>query len=587
MSDLVISARDLRKVYRLYRGPMERFLDMFGLLKRRPGAFTEHAALDGVSLDIARGEKVAFIGRNGAGKSTLLKLITRVIEPTAGTLDVKAHAHALLQIGSGFHPDFTGRDNVYAYLAQLGVTGAEADRKFADIVAFAELEEYIGQPVKTYSSGMAVRLMFSVSTAITPDLLVLDEVLGVGDAYFAQKSYDRIRELCSGAGTTLLLVTHDIYSAMKICDRVIWIDHGRIALDGAAQMVVRAYENSIKHQEEQRLRTRKLQRLAEATAEIERDGSRVIVEVHAEANRPLKAPVHFRRIGLVQAGRTIADAPFDERAFDESRPTHLVRDGSCWGTQASIGGVPCGTFDSYGSPFRKVTVAMAVPAGTVFDDLSVAVEYQSAAPTDLRLQVFAPGQQRNLGLLPAASEEWTHVERPLDTEHPVPSEQALRSSAEAIQGTGVIKIADISVVDETGAETFQVEHGQPLAITMDYEIAQAELRERAQVVIALHREGTLTACRFIARDLLFDAAAARRGRIRLHVPKLTLADGEYAISVMLAREGYYDQPQTVFYSLNPGVYYCLNRVLQLTVSGAGLIGAGAVFVPDGEWTLER
>ena len=219
MTDVAIRATNLAKIYRLYSKPAYRFLDMFGLLRERPGAFTEHAALDGVNLEIRRGEKVAIIGRNGAGKSTFLKLVTNVIQPTAGTLEVKGDVHALLQIGTGFHPDFTGRQNVYAYLAQLGVTGADADRRCADAIAFAELEEYIDQPVKTYSTGMGMRLMFSTSTAITPDLLVLDEVLGVGDAYFAQKSYDRMRELCDRNGATLLLVTHDIYSAVRMCNR--------------------------------------------------------------------------------------------------------------------------------------------------------------------------------------------------------------------------------------------------------------------------------------------------------------------------------------------------------------------------------
>src|SRR5439155_18071854 len=190
MSDVVIRATDLTKVYRLYTKPAYRFLDMFGLLGPRPGAFTEHAALAAINLEIRRAEKVAIIGRNGAGKSTFLKLVTRVIQPTSGRLDVRGDVHALLQIGTGFHPDFTGRENVYAYFAQLGITGPEARRKCAEVVEFAELEEYIDQPVKTYSSGMALRLMFSTSTAITPDLLVLDEILGVGDAYFAQKSYE-------------------------------------------------------------------------------------------------------------------------------------------------------------------------------------------------------------------------------------------------------------------------------------------------------------------------------------------------------------------------------------------------------------
>src|SRR5262249_8638959 len=167
-------ASDLTKVYRLYPKPHFRFLDMFGLLPKREGSFTEYRALDGVNLEVRRGEKVAIIGRNGAGKSTLLKLVSNVMQPTSGTLEVHGNARALLQMGSGFHPDFTGRENVYAYLAHLGITGKQADRKLVDIIDFSELEEYIDQPLKTYSTGMGVRLMFATSTAVVPDILVLD-----------------------------------------------------------------------------------------------------------------------------------------------------------------------------------------------------------------------------------------------------------------------------------------------------------------------------------------------------------------------------------------------------------------------------
>jgi ABC-type polysaccharide/polyol phosphate transport system ATPase subunit len=258
MSDVVISARDLTKVYRLYAKAHYRFLDMFGLLRRTGNRYTEHVALNRVSLDITRGEKVAVIGRNGAGKSTLLRMLTRVVEPTSGVLTVGGHVHALLQIGTGFHPDFTGRDNVLAYLAQMGVPRQRAVELCREIVAFAELEEYIDQPVKTYSTGMGVRLMFATSTALAPDILVLDEVLGVGDAYFAQKSFERIQELCEGAGTTLLLVTHDVYSAMRLCDRFLWLDRGQLIMDGSSRQVVHAYEQSIRAQEEHRLRLKRI-----------------------------------------------------------------------------------------------------------------------------------------------------------------------------------------------------------------------------------------------------------------------------------------------------------------------------------------
>ena len=233
-----------------------------------------------------------------------------MIEPTSGTLEVKGKAHALLQIGTGFHPDFTGRENVFAYLAQLGVTGAEAERRYREIVEFAELEEYIGQPVKTYSSGMAVRLMFSTATAITPELLVLDEVLGVGDAYFAQKSYERMRELTEGAGTTLLLVTHDIYSAVKICERIIWIDRGRVLMDGDGPVVIKAYEDSIRQQEEARLRLRKQQRL---DANRSSASEHSLLEIQSAGNRPPAAPVFFARIE-VSVGDRMVSLPFDEAA---------------------------------------------------------------------------------------------------------------------------------------------------------------------------------------------------------------------------------------------------------------------------------
>ena len=200
---------------------------------------------------------------------------------------------------------------------------------------FAELEEYIGQPVKTYSSGMAVRLMFSTATAITPELLVLDEVLGVGDAYFAQKSYERMRELTEGAGTTLLLVTHDIYSAVKICDRIIWIDRGRVLMDGDGPVVIKAYEDSIRQQEEARLRLRKQHRLRDANRGSAPEHA--LIEIQSAGNRAPAAPVFFDRVE-VSVGDRMVSLPFDEAAFDEARPAHLQHEGSAWSAITEVDG---------------------------------------------------------------------------------------------------------------------------------------------------------------------------------------------------------------------------------------------------------
>ena len=158
-----VRLRGISKHYRLYKQPVYRFLDLFGLCPSDPRYYTTHQSLEAVNADIARGEKVAIIGRNGAGKSTLLKIIARLVQPTAGSVDVNGRISNLLQIGTGFHPDFTGRQNVFASLAHQGIIGDKASRLFDEIVAFADIEEYIDQPMKTYSTGMCSRLMFSSS----------------------------------------------------------------------------------------------------------------------------------------------------------------------------------------------------------------------------------------------------------------------------------------------------------------------------------------------------------------------------------------------------------------------------------------
>src|SRR5262245_27461301 len=252
------------KVYRLYTQPVYRLLDLFGLCPPGPSYFTEHQALDDVSVEIQRGEKVAIIGRNGAGKSTLLKIVTGLIRPSRGTVDVDGRISNLLQIGTGFHPEFTGRQNVFAGLAHQGVTGAEAGRAFDEIVACAEIEEYIDHPMKTSSTGVCSRLLSSSSVVMKPEILIVDEILGVGDAYFAHKSFQRMREMCTRGGTTLLLVTHDIYSALNLCDRFIWLDRGQVKFDGDGKSAIALYESSIKAQEEHWLRQQNAAKIAAA-----------------------------------------------------------------------------------------------------------------------------------------------------------------------------------------------------------------------------------------------------------------------------------------------------------------------------------
>lgn len=588
MSDVVIHARDLTKVYRLYTSPRYRFLDMFGMLRNTAGAYSEHAALGGVSLDIRRGEKVAFIGRNGAGKSTLLKLLTGVIEPTSGTLDVKGKAHALLQIGTGFHPDFTGRENVFAYLAQLGVTGREAVRRYEEIVDFAELEEYIGQPVKTYSSGMAVRLMFATATAIVPELLVLDEVLGVGDAYFASKSYARMRDLCDRQGTTLLLVTHDIYSAVKMCHRIIWIDQGRILMDGDAPGVVKAYEDSVRQQEESRLRIKQQERLKQLESVEAPSLQHLLVELQSRDNRPLSSPLHIKTVSIAiddyQASVDVATAPFDERLMP-----HLQRVGGAWGESEQWQGMPSRSLVNYGSSFHKVAMSFPVPSQVLRPSARLVVKVDSwmDEPLDVFVNAFLDERSVRLGALPSTPLCWATATLETRFSDFQSRGEAVVLNTAGVQGSGAITVTRAGFVDGAGKDLFFLRYGQPTTLDIGYRIANPALDERAQVVVAIHRDGVQDVCRFISRGLRFRATDGKVGTIRLRLPRLMLTDGRYSVTIMVSSEGYYDREQTVFYSINEQVYCCISRMFEFAVEGAGLIGRGTLQVPEADWSLEN
>jgi len=200
----------------------------------------EFWALDGVDLNVQQGERVAIIGRNGAGKSTLLKLLSRITEPSAGSFSISGRVASLLEVGAGFHPELTGRENIYLNGAILGMTRKEIMRKFDDIVAFAEVERFLDTPVKRYSSGMYVRLAFAVGASMEPDVLIVDEVLAVGDAAFQKKCIGRL-DAVGREGRTVLFVSHNMQAVRALCDRAIVLERGRVYFDGTVPEALEAY----------------------------------------------------------------------------------------------------------------------------------------------------------------------------------------------------------------------------------------------------------------------------------------------------------------------------------------------------------
>lgn len=236
-SALAVRAHQLGKCYHVYNRPQDR-LKQF--IFRRRKYFREFWAIRNVSFELRHGEVLGVIGRNGSGKSTLLQLLSGTLTPSHGELAVHGRIAALLELGAGFNPEFSGRENVFLNGAILGLSEEEISRRFDEIVAFSGIADFIDQPVKTYSSGMYVRLAFAVAINVDPDILIIDEALSVGDGEFARRSFDRIMAL-KDAGKTILFCSHSMYQVEAICNRAIWLANGEVMADGDPAMVTASY----------------------------------------------------------------------------------------------------------------------------------------------------------------------------------------------------------------------------------------------------------------------------------------------------------------------------------------------------------
>jgi lipopolysaccharide transport system ATP-binding protein len=237
-SELLINARNLGKQYHIYEKPQDRLLQI--LMRGRKQYYRDFWALKEVNFEVKRGETIGIVGRNGSGKSTLLQLLCGTLHPTTGGVEINGRVAALLELGAGFNPAFTGRENVYLNGVILGLTNAEIDERFDEIAAFADIGPFIDQPVKTYSSGMYVRLAFAVAIQVDPNILIVDEALSVGDAQFQAKCLNRIRDMQS-QGVSILFVSHDMTSVRNLCDRALWLENGHVREQGSVVPITARY----------------------------------------------------------------------------------------------------------------------------------------------------------------------------------------------------------------------------------------------------------------------------------------------------------------------------------------------------------
>lgn len=285
----LLSAKDLGKAYRTYRSEWQRIARWLGI---RIAPREEHWVLQHINFVINAGEAIGIVGQNGAGKSTLLKMLTGTLQPTTGEVQVNGRIAAILELGMGFNPELTGRQNVYHAAGLMGFNAQEIDTFMPEVEKFAEVGEYFDQPVRTYSSGMQMRVAFAVATARRPEILIVDEALSVGDSYFQHKSFDRIREF-QEQGTTLLIVSHDRSSIQALCDRVLLIEGGTVIKDGAPEEVMDFYNAIIAEKENA---TVQVHTLADGTVQTRSGSGEATIDSLALYNE-LDAPIEFVSVG--------------------------------------------------------------------------------------------------------------------------------------------------------------------------------------------------------------------------------------------------------------------------------------------------
>ncbi len=560
-----VALRGVSKVYRLYGRPIYRALDLFGLCPRGPAYYTEHAALHDVDIAIGRGEKVAVIGRNGAGKSTMLKIVTGLVRPTGGDVEVHGRISNLLQIGSGFHPDFTGRQNVFASLAHQGIVGRAASRLFDEIVDFAEIEEYVDQPMKTYSTGMCSRLMFSSAIVTEPDILVVDEILGVGDAYFAHKSIERMRDLCGRAGTTLLLVTHDISSAMNLCDRFIWIDRGRVSFDGDGRSAISLYESSVKEQEEQWLRQQNAARLAKAGQGDGADRTLIHVLVRSRTGFAMRRPLPLGEVELVLDDGTRTTL----RVAAGAREWELLPESNLGGRE-TVDGEPARALRPTGSIYHKAEWVVAIPSARGIAGGRVRWRYDGDDSAEFR--VFGADRRTLLAGELGATRGWS--EATFDRATGVVQELSAQKAIDF--GTGRVRITALQFLDAEGREIVRAIHGAPLLVRVRLQISPDLDERRVTFIVGFSRQGSAYLGVVHQPALLLPRCECAVIDVRLD--PLRLGNGQWYVNVGVGLPNIYESGDLKYFAVDDSWHHLLSGRLELQVTSPGGVEDVGCFV---------
>lgn len=553
-----ITISGLSKMYKTFNKPKYRILDLLGFGKLTKNKYNEFWALKDININIKKGSKVALVGRNGAGKSTLLKIISGNLAPTSGKVKINGNVSALMDLGTGFHPEFSGRENIFASLAYSGVVGKEAEEKFEEILDFSELEDFIDNPVKTYSAGMYARLAFATSTAIVPEILIIDEILGAGDAYFINKSIDRMKKLTEG-GTTVLFVSHDITSVQKLCSEAIWIDKGTVVMEGHILDVTAEYLASIRKQEEKRLKARNLRLKHNDLKTLEEGINNEIVYCHlvTENGAPMdKHPIS--KISLMMGENEVETLELG-KGFDNNAGNNIFllidKETINWSDIYNKEDKVYRNFEDIGGTYQHASFAIKVNNLDDLSKYSLSIEYKDSSNEAVKVEYYDGKEYIFLGHLETQNDgTWkqstfafgkkaeSHYQKDQDDHNnSVTSNNAEESPAidrennSKIYGSGEIVLTKVQFLDSQNEEKLIFTSGEYKKVRLHY---KANERIFNPVFVAAYYllDGTCATQAISNKDHFEVTTVSGEGFVDIVFDPLLLGAGNYLVSVAVFKE---------------------------------------------------
>jgi lipopolysaccharide transport system ATP-binding protein len=584
MSEVAVRLQGVGKMYRVYARRSATLVDGLGLswlFPSRTARYDEFWALRGIDLELEAGTRLGIIGRNGAGKTTLLKLLTGGVAPTEGTIETAGNVQALLEASAGLHPEFTGRENIRAALTYQDLDERRISAAEEDIAEFTELGAFLDQPFRTYSSGMQARLGFAIATSVEPEILIVDEVLGAGDAYFLSKSIARMSRLLEG-GASVLMVSHALDHIVRFCSEAIWLERGQIVERGPALEVVRAYAQFIRVFEERKLRA--ANRKARRNGDGGDSGQSLVVRL-STAGDPGRVACDVRAIRLL-AGERVEDqvvvgGPQDS---DTAHSAALVLDdGGEWSPPRG------GREES----FRTLTIrddgTASATARFELDDLpllgrnALEIVYRGGESDGLDVEVVSNGDVVATQRLSRAGTPWESARIPLPESGNARAELAPTQGVAGASlprrwpGEGSIVIESVELLDESGRERAVFDVGTPLVLRVVFR-AQREGRFEVVPTAVLYRLDGILVARFIGERVTLDLAEGPEHEAKLELSSLNLGDDDYVFNVALYK-------RLDINDIEPSEWYdLLDQSFRFRVVGTPPLLRG-IFHHEGSWNV--